>query len=145
MCCHTEWEDTFIGVTVLTGQVFQQDLDLLILWATLSFLEAAAEELRTYYHWSSSCLQERPVLGSPGMNSSASLVTTLSLETETILLQGLQNRIQFCLQTALLPFSLLTCGVATRVVDLYRGSLIKLHDEAVVISFLTPQVWAGCG
>lgn len=46
---------------------------------------------------------------------------------------------------AVLPYSLLTCGVAARVVDFHQGSLIKLHDQAVVISLLAPQVWASCG
>lgn len=76
------------------------------------------------------------------------LVTTVnrdSLETTSISLQGLQSRINLRPCSALPPNSLLTCGVAARVVYLHRGSLIKLHDQAVVISLLTPQVWAGRG
>lgn len=46
---------------------------------------------------------------------------------------------------SVLSCSLLTCGVAARVVYLHQGSLIKLHDETVVIGLLTPQVWASRG
>lgn len=34
----------------------------------------------------------------------------------------------------------LTSRVTARIIDLYSGSVIKLHDKAVIISFLPTQV-----
>jgi hypothetical protein len=37
----------------------------------------------------------------------------------------------------------LTSGVTARIVDLHSGSVIKLHDEAVVVSLFPTQVGTG--
>lgn len=38
------------------------------------------------------------------------------------------------------PLLSLTSGVTARIIDLHSGSVIKLHNKAVVISFLPTQV-----